>query len=113
MKAAAYPTRATSAIAAIAARLRRLIAQIAATSRASSSVPQLGYHREVVGAPHAVDGDVSGDMSGEHVADPAELGMADHHVVDAAVEVEIRRREGIVVRPRVARLGVPGGLPGV
>src|SRR6185503_13891064 len=42
-----------------------------------------------------------------------ELGLADHHVVDPAVEVEARSRERIVVRPRVAGARVARRAPGV
>jgi hypothetical protein len=70
-------------------------------------------HREVVGAPHAVDRHVARDLRGEHVADAAELRVADHHVVDAAFEVEAGGRERVVVRPGVAGTVVARGLPRV
>ena len=82
-----------------------------AGERRVSSVAQLGDDREVVGAPHAVDRNVARDLRAEHVADAAELRVADHHVVDAAVEVEARGRERVVVRPRVAGLRVAARLP--
>ena len=77
------------------------------------SVAQLGDDREVVRAPHAVDRHVAGDARREHVTDAAELRLADHHVVEAALEIEARGRERIGVRPREARVAVARGLPRV
>ena len=76
-------------------------------------VAKLRDHREVVGAPHAVDRHITRDLRGEHVADAAELRVADHHVIDAAFEVKAGGRERVVVRPRVAGTVVARGLPRV
>src|SRR6266478_3176782 len=80
---------------------------------ADMSVPQFRHDGEVIGAPHAVDRRVPGDVRGEHVARATELGLAHHDVVDPTIEIKARGCERIGVRPRVALVTVARGFPRV
>src|SRR5258705_158016 len=78
---------------------------------ADTSVPQFRHDGEVIGAPHAVDRRVAGDVRSEHVARATELGLAHHDVVDPTIEIEARRCERIGGRPRVALVTADLRLP--